>query len=233
MVTLNKYPYLEKFDTYPEYGDKDYRGNSGISEFCLRRHRAYERKITNTDRIKSGVGAIVGTVIPMMFLMKKQKIKNPLKLQYGLGDIVTLSASSIAGGTLCGMIGEDKKTNQNKLKEAIFQFMNASIPTWMSAGALALCENSKTFNNIPSKIASMCASLIIGMYGAASVSNLIVDPKDKHPDRKLTLKDCLVNIDDALGALILAKIPFVDKIHAERFLPFIFAMCGYRAGKSN
>ena len=199
----------------------------------LQRHRNEVREITTGDKIKAGVGAIAGTVLPMMFMMKKQKVKNPFKLQYGLQEMIGMSASSIIGGVAVGMIGEDKKTNENKLKEGLFQFMNASIPTWIVGGVLKLCESSKNFNNIPGKIMSITGGLIIGMYGAASVSNLICDPHDKRPDRKLTLKDCLINIDDALGVLVLAKFPCADKLHFERLLPFIFAYCGYRSGKSN
>ncbi len=197
------------------------------------RHRAMEREITTGDKLKAGVGSVAGTVLPMLYMMKKQKVKNPLKLSYRLQDIITLSASSIVGGVGVGMIGENKNTNKNKLKEGIFQFLNASIPTWIVAGALKLCESSKNFNNIPGKIMSIFGGLIVGMYGAASVSNIICDPYDKKPDRKLTLMDCLVNIDDALGTLVLAKFPCAEKLHVERLLPFIFAYCGYRAGKSN
>ena len=199
----------------------------------LQRHRNEVREITTGDKIKASVGAIAGTVLPMMFMMKKQKVKNPFKLQYGLQEIIGMSASSIVGGVAVGMIGENKKTNENKLKEGLFQFMNASIPTWIVGGVLKLCESSKNFNNIPGKIMSIAGGLIVGMYGAASVSNLICDPHDKRPDRKLTLKDCLINIDDALGVLVLAKFPCADKLHFERLLPFIFAYCGYRSGKSN
>ncbi len=199
----------------------------------LQRHRNEVREITTGDKIKAGVGAIAGTVLPMMFMMKKQNVKNPFKLQYGLQEIIGMSASSIVGGVAVGMIGENKKTNENKLKEGLFQFMNASIPTWIVGGVLKLCESSKNFNNIPGKIMSIAGGLIVGMYGAASVSNLICDPHDKRPDRKLTLKDCLINIDDALGVLVLAKFPCADKLHFERLLPFIFAYCGYRSGKSN
>ena len=199
----------------------------------LQRHRNEVREITTGDKIKAGVGAIAGTVLPMMFMMKKQKVKNPFKLQYGLQEIIGMSASSIVGGVAVGMIGENKKTNENKLKEGLFQFMNASIPTWIVGGVLKLCESSKNFNNIPGKIMSIAGGLIVGMYGAASVSNLICDPHDKRPDRKLTLKDCLINIDDALGVLVLATFPCADKLHFERLLPFIFAYCGYRSGKSN
>ena len=127
----------------------------------------------------------------------------------------------------------DKKTNKNKLKEGIFQFLNASVPAWVVGGGLKLCEASKNFNNIPGKIMAMAGGLLIGMYGAASLSNLICDPYDKVPDRKLTLLDCIANVDDALGVLVLAKFPCADKLHLERTLPFVYSYCGYRAGKSN
>ena len=125
------------------------------------------------------------------------------------------------------------ENNKNKLKEGIFQFLNASVPAWVVGGGLKLCEASKNFNNIPGKIMAMAGGLLIGMYGAASLSNLICDPYDKVPDRKLTLLDCIANVDDALGVLVLAKFPCADKLHLERTLPFVYSYCGYRAGKSN
>lgn len=203
------------------------------SSTTMRRYKSYEREVTTSDKIKAGLGAFAGTVIPMIYMMKKRGINNPLKLSYGLKDMIVLSGSSVAGGVLVGMIGETKKTNINKIKEGVFQFLNASIPTWIVGGVLKLCETSKNFNNIPSKIISVAVGLIIGMYGTAEVSNLIFDPKDKIPDRKLTLKDCLANIDDALGVLVLAKFPLIDKLKLEKLLPVIYSYCGYRAGKSN
>ena len=233
-MTINytnyRYPTLEKMDSYPEYGDKNY---AGYYSFSLRRHRATERKVTTNDKIKAGIGALAGTIIPMLYLMKKQKIKNPLKLKYKLNDMVLLSGTSVIGGVCTGMIGENKKTKQNKVKEGIFQFLNAAVPTWIVGGVLKLCEGSKNFNNIPGKMLSIAGGLLVGMYGAASISNLICDPHDKRPDRKLTLLDCIANIDDAIGVLVLAKFSLVDKLHLEKLLPFIYTYCGYRAGKSN
>ncbi len=197
------------------------------------RHKANERDITLDDKLKAGVGAIIGTAIPMAVMMKKRKIKNPLKLNYNMSDMITLSATSIAGSVAVGMIGENKTTNQNKQKEGLFQFFNASIPTWIAGGCLKLAEDSKYFNNTFGKISAMLGGLIVGMYGAASLSNVISDPYDKQPDRKLTLLDCVANLDDAVGALVLAKFPCADKLHLESFLPLIYAYCGYRAGKSN
>ena len=230
-----KYPTLEKLDSYPEYGDivPPKQLMFAVDSFVARRHKAQVRKVELKDKIKAGVGSLLGTIAPMFYLMKKQKIKNPMKLKYGLSDMVLLSGTSILGGVCAGMLGEDRKTNKNKIKEGVFQFLNASVPAWVVGGALKLCESSKNFNNIPGKIMAMAAGLLVGMYGAASLSNLICDPHDKVPDRKLTLIDCLVNIDDALGVLVLAKFPCADKLHLERILPFIYAYCGYRAGKSN
>ena len=226
-----RYPTLERLDSHPEYGDKN--NKSAVSSFITKRHKAQYREVNTQDKIKSGIGAVAGTIIPMLFMMKKHKVKNPFKLQYGLSDMVVLSGSSIVGGVAAGMIGEDKKTNKNKLKEGIFQFLNASVPAWVVGGGLKLCEASKNFNNIPGKIMAMAGGLLIGMYGAASLSNLICDPYDKVPDRKLTLLDCIANVDDALGVLVLAKFPCADKLHLERTLPFVYSYCGYRAGKSN
>ena len=229
-----KYPTLEKIDTYPEFSERYVaKSSSVVDTFISKRNKTHVRNVTTKDRIKAGVGAIAGCILPMVYMMKKQKVKNPFNLHYGLTEMVTMSATSVIGGVAAGMLGEDKETNKNKMKEGVFQFLNASVPAWVVGGGLKLCEFSKNYNNIPGKILAMLGGLVIGMYGAASVSNVICDPYDRVPDRKLTLLDCLVNIDDALGVLVLAKFPFVGKLHLERALPFIYAYCGYRAGKTN
>lgn len=115
----------------------------------------------------------------------------------------------------------------------MFQFLNASIPTWIVGGVLKLPESSNRFNNPATKVASVLGGLVVGMFGAAQVSNLVFDPKDKEPDRKLTFKDCLVNADDALGALTLARLPIIQNLHLDTVLPAIYAYCGYRAGKTD
>lgn len=110
--------------------------------------------------------------------------------------MLILSATPIIGGVAAGMIGSDLETNYAKSREGVFQILNAAIPTWLTASTIRLCETTPKANNIPIKIISIIGSLLIGMHGAASVSNLICDPKDKHPDRKVDLKDSLANIDD-------------------------------------
>lgn len=197
------------------------------------RVRSYNREISKEDKIKALVGSTIGTVVPILFMMKKQKVKNPLKLKYGMWDMINTAAGSIIGGVGFGLIDENEKVRKNRLKEGLFQFMNASIPTWIVGGVVSLCENNEKYNNKWCKIFSVAGGLLVGMYGSAALSNLITDPKDKYPDRKLTLKDALANIDDGIGALALAKIPIVEKLNIGRFLPIIYAACGYRAGQSN
>lgn len=181
-------------------------------------------------KLKAGAGALVSTAVPMAILMKQKKIKNPFKMEYGLQDMLILSASSVGGGTCIGMLGEDEKTRHNKIKEGVFQFLNAAIPTWIIGGVLKLPESSHRFNNPLVKVFSVFLGMAVGMFGAAHLSNLICDPKDKIPDRKLTFKDCVASADDALGALVLAKFPLMDKLQVEKILPAIYAYCGYRAG---
>jgi len=192
----------------------------------------FKSKETTKPSVKSIIGAVGGTAIPLAIIMKQRKIKNPFKIEYGLQDMLILSGSSVAGGVAAGMIGENKKTKHSMLKEGVFQFLNASIPTWIIGGVLKLPETSHKFNNAPTKIFSVIGGLVVGMFGAAHVSNLIFDPKDKEPDRKLTIKDCIVNADDVLGALVLAKFPLIEKLHLDKLLPVIYAYCGIRAGNA-
>lgn len=227
---LTKYKYLERLDKSPEYPDVNVQ--SAAHRFLLRRSRSrYEE--SSSDKFRAGLGAIVGTAIPMALMMKRQGIKNPLKLNYGLKEMLILSATSIMGGVGLGMIGNDAETNLNKSKEGVFQFMNAAVPTWLAAATLRWCETTKGLNNPGAKLLSTAATILVGMQGSAAVSNIICDPTDKYPDRKLTFLDSLANIDDLVGVLVLAKFPIIEKLHIDKLLPAIYAFCGYRAGKSN
>lgn len=225
-----RFRYLEKVDISPEVPDKQIQATA--NSFMLRRNRL-SRKATIDDKMQAGLGALVGMAIPMVAMMKHQKVKNPFKLKYGLKEMLVLSGTPIVGGVALGMIGNDAQTNWNKSKEGVFQFLNAAIPTWLAGATLRWCETTKGLNNVGAKLASIAATILIGMYGAAALSNIICDPKDKYPDRKLSMLDSLANIDDLVGVLVLAKFPIVDKLHLEKLLPLIYTFCGYRAGKSN
>lgn len=225
-----KYKYLEKVDKSPDY--PDVTTISAAQRFMLRRNHS-SREETTKDKLQAGIGAVLGTIIPMAVMMKRQGVKNPFKLEYGLREMLILSATSIMGGVGAGMIGNDTHSNWNKSREGVFQFMNAAIPTWLAAATLRWCETTPKMNNNFSKIMVTAATILVGMQGAASVSNKICDPKDERPDRKLTFLDSLANIDDLVGVLVLAKVPIVKALHIDKLLPAIYAFCGYRAGKSN
>ncbi len=225
-----KYRYLEKIDVSPEIPDAKIKATA--DKFMLRRNRL-SRKESNVDRLQALGGAVLGTTLAMLALMKKQGIKNPLKLKYELGEMLILSAAPIVGGVSIGMIGNDAKTNLAKSREGVFQFLNAAIPTWLAGATLKWCETTKGFNNSIGKFIATAGTILIGMHGAASLSNIICDPQDKHPDRKISLLDSIANIDDLFGVLVLAKVPIVSKLHLDKLLAPIYTFCGYRAGKSN
>jgi hypothetical protein len=198
-----------------------------------RNHRVYEQ--TKEVKTKIAIGSAISTLVPMLLIAKKQNgLKNILslfKIKYHLKEILAVSSASIIGGVISGMIADKKTPKKRKIKEGVFQFMNATIPTALVGGAMALLnDNVKYKNSTKVRIATIAVSLMAGMPLAAFISNIINDPKDKEPDRKLSLKDSIVNMDDALGALVVAKIPVFG---LDKALPAIFAWCGYRAGQSN
>lgn len=201
-----------------------------------RNHRVEEAD--KKTKIAIGTGSVIATLLPMIFFAKKQhglkSIKDIFKVDYELKEVLALSTTSIAGGVISGIIADKKSNKKRKIQEGVFQFMNATIPTALVGGAMKLIEdNVKYKDSKPVKVAAIVTSLIAGMPLAAFISNIINDPKDKEPDRKLTLKDSVINMDDALGALVVAKIPIVKDLHLEKIMPAIFAWCGYRAGQSN
>lgn len=212
--------------------------NSAKVKKAYLNYRWHNTDVVETHtKIKAFAGSLLGVALATGFVAKKQNLKlsNPLnlfKIKYGVKEMVSISALSIIGGVLGGMIGSDKK--KEKINEGVFQFMNASVPLMVVHPVTKLldnCKNAKIKENKLIRIGATFAALFAGMKGAAVLSNFINDPHDKVPDRKLTMKDSLANIDDAFGALAVAKIPYANNV--EKVLPFIYTWCGYRAGQSN
>lgn len=196
-----------------------------IRTYKSRRSHRFE-DIDTATKAKVAAGSAVGTVLPMLLLAKKQNSKI-YNIKYGLKEMILVSAGSIAGGLASGTIFDKKEHRKQKVHESVFQFMNASVPPLLTAGLYSFSKNIKY------RIASTVVGLFGGMHIAAKLSNKINDPHDKEPDRKLTFKDSIANIDDALGVLILAKVPIAEKLHVDKTLPMIYSWCGYRAGISN
>lgn len=199
-------------------------------EYDIRPYKSYRSHIAEDPHIsiktKVAAGSIAGTLIPMALLAKHQKCKI-FNVKYHVKEMILVATGSILGGLAAGLIADKKDHTKQKVNESVFQFMNSSIPTLIT-GALFKISNNTKF-----RIASTIVGLFGGMHLAAKLSNKINDPYDKVPDRKLTFKDSIANIDDALGVLILAKVPIAEKLHVDKTLPAIYSWCGYRAGISN
>lgn len=192
-----------------------------------RYHRSHkDEKQDLPVKLATAAGAVAGTVIPMLFIAHKQNTKL-FKIKYHVKEMILVSAGSILGGLAAGLIADKKEHRKQKVNESVFQFMNASVPPLLTAGLYKISKN------LTYRIASTAIGLIGGMFVAAKLSNKINDPHDKVPDRKLTIKDSIANIDDALGVLVLARVPLAEKLHIEKTLPVIYSWCGYRGGISN
>lgn len=178
---------------------------------------------------------IAGTLLPMFMIKSYQKTKL-WKIEYGLKEMLFTSLGSITGGLTGGLLFSKNKKNEDKkakVKESVFQFTNIAIPTSIVAGLLKLTEKSKNLKGVVPKIAAVVAGIGGGMPLAACISNNInnhIVDKDSPCKRKLCLKDCFVHVDDLIGALVLAKVPLVDKLHVDKILPAIYGLCGYGAG---
>lgn len=190
------------------------------------------------DKIRALTGSVIGTAVPLVYFAKKQNGKiNSLKklfnIKYELPEMTGIAAGSIVGGVLFGMAGENAQKRRQKFNEGVFQFMNVVLPPVVVAAYMAVTKNNKFLNKPVNKLAGILVSLASGMFFGAKASNLITDPKDRYPDRRLNMKDAIANVDDVVGGLILAKFPLIDKLHIEKTLPFIYAWCGYRAGQNS
>ena len=225
-----------KHSVFSSFQEVSHTGNVYSTLKYKRNHRIEEPDFKKKVIVASG--SIAATLLPMIYFAKKQnglkKITDIVKVKYELPQVIGLSTASILGGVVTGIAADHKSNKKRKVQEGVFQFMNATIPTLLVGGAMKLIEDNVKYKDSKKvKVAAIVTSLIAGMPLAAFISNIINDPKDKEPDRKLTLKDSVINMDDALGALVVAKIPLVEHLHLDKLMPAIFAWCGYRAGQSN
>ena len=180
--------------------------------------------------LKAGVGAVVGTVLPWLYIAKKQKTYNPFKMTYKMKDMLVLSASSVISGGLVSMIGTSKEEKKQKMREGIFQISNALLPTLTIGAGIKACEKFKKLNNVATKFVATAVGLVTGMFLASELSNKITDPDDEVPDRELSIQDCVSNADDVVGALTMARFPVIKNINMDKFLPVIYTYSGYRTG---
>lgn len=200
----------------------------------VNKQKRQEEKNNQKDRILAGIGSTSAVAATTLGIMKYQGVKNPFRIKYKVPTMLLMAAAGNFGGVLLSSIGENSSDKKKKYKEGVFQMMLTTAPMLLVDGALALCEKSKKFNNNFAKIVASCIGVAIGSNSALYVSNKLRDDKEaKKPKRELKLIDMIANLDDAVAILVLAKIPFADKIHIERALPFIYSFCGYRSGSAD
>lgn len=221
------------------------------------KQRLHERKVdefflTNSEAPRKKfswlalTGSALGVLAPILMLGKKQhpgvkldSVKNVFKrlnLHYGLKEIIMVSWGGALGGLAGGLADRNEPKKLEKIEEASFQLMNTSFPPLLISGALKVCQKSKSLNNAGAKFVASLAGLSVGGALAVGVANhefdKIFDRYDVKPDRKFKKKDLIIHVDDLVAALILAKIPFVDKLHPEKILPAICVYSGYHVGES-
>jgi len=215
-----------------------------IDEFFLTDFEAPQKRAS----IMALAGSLLGVIIPTVFFAKKQhgelkfnSFKNIIKLvdiHYGLKEILAVGLGGMFGGLLGGLLDRKEHHKLEKIEEAAFQLMNISFPALLADTSIKFCEKTPKLNNSVTKISCIFASILIGTCSAVLISNKVDDKlfdkynKSDEPERKLRKKDFIVHVDDLLGTLVLAKFPYMDKLHVNKILPIIYTWAGYHVGDS-
>lgn len=153
-------------------------------------------------------------------------------------DLLASTTGGIAGGLIGGIIGDKNPENRKeKYKEGVFEFLNNMIPTTFVALGEAYSAKTGKLKSAPAKAAMIATSVAGGMFIANKTSNKInektFDKNEKNKEkRNFKIGDCFVHMDDILGLLVLAKIPFAKVIHADKILPLLYAKAGYEVASA-
>lgn len=165
--------------------------------------------------------------------MKKFKAVYNLFEMEKYTDLLASTTGGIVGGIIGGLIGDKNPENKKeKYKEGLFEFLNCMIPTTLVALGEAYSAKTGKLKSAPAKAGVIIGSVGGGMFIANRLSNKInektFDKDEKVKEaRKFKISDCFVHMDDILGLLVLAKIPFAKVIHADKILPLLYAKAGY------
>lgn len=187
------------------------------------------KPLTLSEHLSITAGTLVGTAIPIIQFCKKQKV-SVKKLKYSEKEMILLSTGSITGGVIGGICSDRTTNPKYKIREGIFQFFNAIVPTLMIKPILKTCEKFKPLNNTKAKAIAILGGIFSGMLIGAEISNRINRTNNKNK-RKVKFIDTIANIDVISGALIMAKFPFIGKLGVEKFLPLFYMWTGYESGK--
>lgn len=245
-ITINNTPYFQgaaDYDSKKLYAQIKQQFQENRVDAFFKTHKDATNDKTS---ILAVTGAIIGAVIPTIIIAKKQKpnlkvssLKNFwefININYQRDEFLAVGLGSIVGGLLGGLNDPHEKNKLKKLEEGTFQAMNIIIPTFLVTESLKFCKKTKSLNNGWAKAAATLGGVIIGVNGAVLLSNMI-DKKvfnkyECNPNRKFRSRDLVVHVDDLVGALVISKWSFAEKLQLNKFLPAIFAWNGYEVGNS-
>lgn len=206
----------------------------GYMDLKKKEKKPYQSEATLKDKTLSAVGSVTGVGLTLAYLMKKQKVNNPFNLKINKVNImIPMAAAANVGAVLFSSIKEKTQDIKNKWKEGAFQMLLTATPMLLVDNSIKLCEKSKNklINNNTTKIGLSVLGVYIGSHIALAVSNKLRNGSDtKKKTRELKPVDMIANLDDAVAMMVLAKIPFANKINIDKLLPFIYTFCGYRSG---
>ncbi|MCQ2958059.1 MAG: hypothetical protein MJ180_04045 [Candidatus Gastranaerophilales bacterium] len=176
---------------------------------------------------------------------------NIFNVKYTEKDMLKVAFSALAGGTLTGIIFDDKKYVKPKLQEAMHQAIaniacpillilglnkaydkvakNIKLPQFKETSSVKKALNT-TINVLPNLLVTG-VGLIAGVFAGTAVSNFINDKiTDNFNKRKVKPLDFIYHPDDIAAALVLAdKQGHIQKI-VGRIIPPVFACHGFEAG---
>lgn len=212
-----------------------------------------QKKLTKNQRLGIQVTTALGVIGSIALLAKTSKTKYSFNLskilstpfkdtflgkeEYTVGKILTIGAGSCLGGLAGGMIFDtDKNNRQSKLREALIQYTNISVPI----GTVALM--SKYGGKLSKKVGGKGGKLIeflspvIGLAGgilagnkfANKLNNMIFDKKEHRP---VELLDMSPHLDDiCMASQYIAKDNILTKC-ASRFIPLTLLVAGNEIGR--
>ena len=209
-------------------------------------------------KIGSLIGAATGALgaVFLMSRMQSRALKRPvsmLNVKYNEFGIQGVATASLAGGLTAGLLLDDKKHRNAKVREGIHQaianilfpliligagnklydklrpsFVSKQIPK--AAGVAKLLNDAKQI--IP-RFAITAAGLVGGVHLGTKVSNKINDSCCSHHchERKVKPLDFIYHPDDVATALVLSDKGggAIQKV-VGKIIPPIFTLCGYETG---
>lgn len=226
--------------------------NTQIPMMLSNQKGANKNKSENAKKIGIAAFSVASTVLPILALSKAQghklnkdvfeklpvkekgkEILKSLSVDYGFKEMMLVGLSSIAGGVSGGIIFDKETKPKEKVKEGIHKAVALSVPAVLvSLSNYALKNLPKTKFHL-SEIASVVIGVGFGMPIANKISNAInknVFKEKKYEERKIKPSDYLMHVDDIVGAMVLAKVPFVNALQLDKVLGLIYAHEGFEAG---